>query len=141
MLAVTGKWGNRLVFLVKTGLIHLFMRKSVWTFVLCLGLAGCAKKETAAKKPDIDNNSSGNPITAPVDYLGAVNKARKTAIKQIDLAAVQNAINLFNAQEERYPKDLNEMVQKHYLGQVPEVPAGQQLTYNPKTGEIKIVRQ
>jgi len=116
------------------------MKKTFWMFLLCAGLAACSKKE-AAKAPDIDNNSSGNPITAPVDYLGAVNKARKTVIKQIDLAAVQNAINLFKAQEDRYPKDMNELVQKHYLGQVPQLPPGQQLNYNPKTGELKVVRQ
>jgi hypothetical protein len=110
----------------------------------CLGASllfiGCSKKESS-KTPDIDNNSSGNPITAPVDYLGAVNKARKTAIKQIDLAYVQNAINMFNAQEDRFPKSLDELVQKHYLGEVPAVPNGQKLMYNPANGEVKIIRQ
>jgi uncharacterized lipoprotein YehR (DUF1307 family) len=108
--------------------------------VCCAALLGCGKKEEA-KKVDIDNNSSGNPLTAPVDYLGAVNKGRKTAIKQIDLAYVQNAINLFNAQEDRFPKSLDELVQKRYVGQVPALPPGQRLDYNPTTGQLKVVSQ
>jgi hypothetical protein len=105
-----------------------------------LAMAGCTKK-TASKPVDIDNNSSGNPITAPVDYLGAVNKGRKMAIRTIDRAQVQNAIQLFNANEDRYPKDLNELAQKHYLQAVPVPPRGYQFVYNPANGEVKTVRE
>jgi hypothetical protein len=101
-------------------------------------LAGCGKKEQS--KNSLTNNSSGNPITAPVDYLGAVNQARKSAIGRIDIASMQNAINLFNAQEDRYPRDLNELAQKHYIQAVPQLPAGSRFIYNPQNGEIRIVR-
>src|SRR4051812_26235052 len=62
----------------------------------------CGKKETA--KVSLTNNSSGNPITAPVDYLGAVAKGKKFAEKQIDLAQLKQAIQFFQANEDRLPK-------------------------------------
>ena len=102
--------------------------------------AGCAKKEEPAAK-NLTNNSSGNPLTAPVDYLGAVNKARKSAIKTLDQAGLNNAIQQFYVVEERFPKDLNELAQKKYIGAVPEPPPGSRFVYNPANGDLKIVRQ
>ncbi len=102
---------------------------------------GCGKKQKTAEKNLLTNNGSGNPITAPADYLGAINQARKVAVKQIDLASLQNAISLFNGQEDRYPRDLNELVAKHYLQSIPELPAGSRFSYNPQTGELRVLRQ
>jgi hypothetical protein len=101
---------------------------------LCLLLAGCGKK-------DAKSTEGGNPLNAPADYLGAVSQAKKAAEKTVDAAAIQNAINLFHAQEDRYPKDLNELVQQRYLPRVPEPPTGTRIDYNPANGELKIVRQ
>lgn len=106
----------------------------------CLTLGGCGKKEQTAQKNLLTNHSSGNPLTAPVDYLGAVNQARKTAAGRIDIASLQNAINLFNAQEDRYPRDLNELAEKHYIQGVPQLPAGSRFLYDPRTGAIQISR-
>ena len=103
--------------------------------------AGCAKKEEAKQKNLLTNNGSGNPLTAPVDYLGAVNQARKTAVKTIDRASLNNAIQQFYAIEDRYPKDLNELAQKHYIQAVPELPRGSRFVYNPANGELRVVRQ
>jgi serine/threonine protein kinase len=75
------------------------------------------------------------------DYLGAVNQAKKYSEKAIDLAQLKNAIQQFNAMEERFPKDLNELVQQHYLVSVPVPPRGMKLAYNPQTGEVRIFRQ
>lgn len=104
-------------------------------------LTACAKKEEAKQENLLTNNSSGNPLTAPVDYLGAVNQARKTAIKTLDQAGLNNAIQQFNAVEERYPKDLNELAQKGYIQSLPQPPPGSRFVYDPATGELKIVRQ
>ena len=117
------------------------MERIVVLVALCLfSLAGCGKKDQASEQQRLTNNSSGNPLTAPADYLGAVNQARKSAVRRIDTASLQNAVNLFNAQEDRYPKDLNELADKRYIQAVPEAPAGSRITYNPQTGEIRIVR-
>src|ERR1044071_2820038 len=114
------------------------MTKELWVVGMALLLAGCGNKPKAA--PDIENNSSGNPVTAPVDYLGAVAKAKKTAIKGIDKAQLTQAIERFHAMEDRYPKDLNELVKEHYLAEVPAAPYGTKITYNPATGEVGFVR-
>ena len=111
------------------------------TLVLSLLLPGCGSKKEVSKEEMLTNNSSGNPITAPVDYLGAVNQARKSAVARIDIASLQNAINLFNAQEDRYPRDLNELAKQRYIQAVPTLPAGSRFDYNPQTGSIRIVRQ
>ena len=108
----------------------------------CLLFAGCAKKKESAKQENLlTNNNSGNPLTAPVDYLGAVNQGRKTAIKTIDHVSLTSAIQLFNAQEERLPRDLNELAAKGYIPAVPAPPAGSKFQYNPQTGDLKIVPQ
>ena len=106
--------------------------------LLAIGF-GCGKKETPA--PTTDNNSSGNPITAPVDYLGAVAKGKKVAEKQIDLVQLNQAIQMFQANEDRLPKDLDEVVAKHYLGAIPKAPYGMRIIYDPATGKVQIVKQ
>lgn len=103
-------------------------------FAAALAAAGCGKK-------DAKSTEGGSPLNAPADYLGAVSQAKKAAEKTVDAAAIQNAVNLFHAQEDRYPKDLNELVQQRYLPRVPEAPAGMKLIYNPASGEVKILRQ
>jgi hypothetical protein len=100
-------------------------------------VAGCGKKEEP-KKP-ADTTSSGNPLTAPVDYLGAVGKAKTTVSKNLDLANVSQAIKMFEAAEERLPKSLNELVEKGYLPKLPVAPQGQKLSYDANTGQIKVV--
>ncbi len=82
----------------------------------CTLLIGCGDKETPPKKVDIDNNSSGNPLTAPVDYLGAVNKAKKTAVKVLDVASVTQAIQTFHANEDRYPIGLIHLGRREQAG-------------------------
>ncbi len=110
--------------------------------VLCaagLVATGCGQKKSAQNL--LTNNNTGNPITAPVDYLGAVNQARKTALKRIDLASLQNAINLFNGQEDRFPRTLDEVVEKHYIAALRALPPGSRYEYNPQTGEVRAVQK
>src|SRR4051812_5891715 len=73
-------------------------------------LSGCSKSESAA--PSKPSGSSGNPITAPVDYLGAAAQGQKKAMKTLDEAGLNQTIQMFYAAEGRYPKDLNELVAK-----------------------------
>lgn len=116
--------------------------KALQTLALAaLLVTGCAKKDAATAEHLRTNNSSGNPLSAPVDYLGAVNQGRKKALKTIDHTALHSAIQLFNAQEERLPRDLNELVAKGYISTVPTPPAGSRFQYNPQTGDLKIVPQ
>lgn len=108
------------------------MRAMILTGMVLL-LVGCGKS-------DKGSNTSGNPVTAPVDYLGAVNKGQKAANRVADLAPVQQAVQVFYGQEDRYPANLQELVTKRYIAAVPEAPAGFKLQYNPQTGELKMVK-
>ncbi|SVC92119.1 uncharacterized protein METZ01_LOCUS344973, partial [marine metagenome] len=71
--------------------------KTNWitSLTLALGLCACGgtsetpKDETPEKE---ESTSSGNPLTAPVDYIGAVGKAKKVSEKRVNLANIQNAI-------------------------------------------------
>jgi hypothetical protein len=107
-----------------------------------LFLLGCGqKKESAAAKSTNSAASSGNPITAPVDYLGAVGAAKRTAVKVIDTAYLNQQILLFHEQEDRYPKDLKELVTMHYVNAMPSPPYGMRFDYNPETGQLKVVKK
>jgi hypothetical protein len=115
------------------------MKRSPLFVLVVAFLMGCSKQENTTAKKDPAPGSSGNPITAPVDYLGAVAKAGHHSEKVIDTTSINQAIQLFYAQEDRFPKDLNELVAKHYIGGMPPAPSGMGWSYNPQTGELKAV--
>src|SRR5512147_1157725 len=116
------------------------MKTSIFlTLVAGLLFVGC-KKEEPAKKPAGSSDAGGNPLTAPVDYLGAVGKAQKSATKTVSSAGLQQAIQMYYAQEGRFPKALKDLV-PDYVGQIPPAPAGMKYDYDPKSGVLKIVAQ
>ncbi len=108
--------------------------------ILAAGLVGCGKDATSEPASTTNRPTAGsNPLNAPTDYLGAVAKAQKGAVKTVDTASLNQAIQLFYAQEDRYPKDLQELVTEKYLPALPTPPAGMKFHYDPKAGSIKIV--
>jgi hypothetical protein len=98
---------------------------------------GCGKRDSASTSTN--TSSSGNPITAPVDYLGAAAKAKRAAEKTVDTVGINQAVSLFHVQEGRLPKTLNELVTRRYVGSIPPPPAGMKYDYNPQTGQVRIV--
>ena len=116
------------------------MRKSFIPLILMAGLfVACKKNNESSSGNNPPANSSGNPVTAPVDYLGGVAKAKKSADATLETASLNKAVQLFFAQEGRYPKDLNELVRPDYLSSIPAPPAGMKYDYNPKDGTLKVV--
>ncbi len=114
------------------------------TFLLLLGLtagllAGCGGKPAQPAPVATTNAPSGNPLTAPADYVGAIGRARKQAAKVVELVQVQQAIRQFQAAEDRYPKTLDELVKEGYLPALPRLPAGMKFDYNPATGQVRAV--
>lgn len=109
-------------------------------------LAACSKKEEkkAATPPpaqkESSSSSSGNPISAPVDYLGAVAKAKKTAGGTVNMASVNQAIQMFRVEENRNPNTLDELVSKGYLPRLPAPPNGMKFAYDPRSGQIRLTR-
>jgi hypothetical protein len=100
--------------------------------VLTVLLAGCGK-EPAKKEP------ASNPLTAPVDYLGAATRAQQHADKTIDLATLRQAIQMFQLEEGRLPKELSELVTAGYLPRLPAPPPGQQISYDAASGSVRVV--
>ena len=118
--------------------------KATFSLLLLGGLvlAGCGKKEGASASNSTNAPAaSGNPITAPVDYLGAVAKAKKSSEKTIDTVYLNKTIQEFNAAEGHYPKDLNELVTEKYLPRIPEAPYGMKIVYDASTGQVKVVQK
>jgi hypothetical protein len=106
------------------------MRNSIGLFVLgtALVISGCDKKEPAAKAP----------AQEPSGYLGAAVKAHKSAIKTVETASINKAIEMFEASEGRTPKTLDELVPK-YIHEIPAAPHGMKLDYDAKAGIVKVV--
>jgi hypothetical protein len=108
--------------------------------IAMLFAAGCGEKSSQPTQ-STNSASSGSPLTAPVDYLGAVAKAQQSAVKTVDTTSIKKAIDLFAADNGRYPKDLNELVAQKYMPQIPTPPVGTKFSYDPQTGEVKVVSQ
>ena len=126
--------------------------KANWFFVVAaaLLLAGCS--QSSSTKPAQGTNTvstgtnaepkydTGNPLTAVPDYVGAVVQAQRHAEKVIDVSYVNEDIQLFNASEGHYPKDLQEMI-PNYLAKIPPVPYGYKLVYDTNSYTVKVVKQ
>lgn len=110
---------------------------AVLPLVAGLFFAGCGRDEEA--KPAPSSTSGGNPLTAPADYLGAAIKGKQTTDKTLANAGLNQAIQMFYAQEGRYPKDLNELVSPDYLNAIPPPPAGMKYSYDAANGALKVV--
>src|SRR5215831_423284 len=119
------------------------MKASLFLAAGCsLWLAGCGQSsDTAGKSTNSAASSSGSPLTAPVDYLGAVAKGQQKALATVDTARLNQAVQQFNVEQGRNPKDLNELVKEKYLPQIPPVPYGSRLDYDPQSGQVKVVKQ
>ncbi|MFG6433459.1 type II secretion system protein [Roseateles sp. LYH14W] len=80
-------------------------------------------------------------IAAPryVDYL---DNARIVALKQ-DLFQMREALDKFHADQGRYPKTLEELVERRYLRAIPEDPVTQRtdtwLPVAPKNGDTAVI--
>src|SRR5437899_9964296 len=105
-------------------------------------LAGCGQDSSkSAGSPTNATSSSGGVLTAPVDYLRAAGNAQKSAIKTVDTASLNKAIQMFNVEKGRYPKDLNELVQEGSIAQIPPAPAGMKLVYDADSGKVSVAPQ
>ena len=109
--------------------------------VSATALTGCGQKASQPTAKTTNAPVAGdNPVTAPVDYLGAISKAKTASEKTIDTVSLNQAIQLFNAQEGRFPKDLNELVKEQYLPRLPQAPYGMKILYDAAKGEVKVVK-
>jgi uncharacterized lipoprotein YajG len=115
------------------------MKTLLLPLVGLLLVAGCGPSSATATKPTNAPAAGDNPANAPADYLGGLAKAQKSAVRVVDTTSLNQAIQLFNVQEGRFPKDLNELVTEQYLPRIPEPPAGMKITYDAVKGQVKVV--
>ena len=117
--------------------------KTIFCFSLAasLFLVGCGESSDKPGQPTNGAASSGNPLNAPADYVGALGKAKQTAVKTADVTTLNQAIQMFNVDQGHNPKDLNELVEKKFILKIPDAPYGMKLDYDATEGKVKVVPQ
>lgn len=119
---------------MKTFLAHALLLCIFFSF-------GCRKQDNPPPPPTVPRAAGENLSSAPVDYLGKAAKAEQAMEKTVDTASLNNAVQLFNAQEGRYPNDLNELVAKNYFSKLPTPPFGTKLQYDSAEGKVAVVKE
>jgi hypothetical protein len=112
--------------------IPVYLSMLVVTF-----LTGCGNDSS---KP-AQTNSGSSPLDTRGDYLSTLAKGQISAVKTVDTAALNQAVQMFNVQEGRFPKDLDELVKSKLIGEIPAAPAGMKIVYDSTTGQVKVVNQ
>jgi hypothetical protein len=112
-----------------------------FAFAASLLVAGCGEKSTTTAGGTNAASSSVSPAAAPAAYLGAITRGEQNAIKTVDTTSLDKAIQLFNVDHGRYPKDLNELVTEKYMPQIPTPPYGTKLDYDVNAGRVTVVKQ
>jgi hypothetical protein len=108
----------------------------------CLLQVGCGQSSNQPPAQPTNSAAAGSsPLNAPADYLGALNKAHQTAIKTVDTASLNEAIQMFNTENGRNPKDLDELVEGKFITKIPAAPYGMKIEYDATTGKVKVVKQ
>jgi hypothetical protein len=113
----------------------------------CLSLAasllllGCGESSNPPGQPTNAAAGGSSPLSAPADYVGALGKAQQAAVKTVDTTSLNQAIQMFNVENGRNPKDLNELVEKKFIPRIPEAPRGMKLEYDAAAGKVKVVKQ
>jgi hypothetical protein len=114
-------------------------------FCSCLAaslfLLGCSGSSDEPARPTNATAAGSSPLSAPADYLGALGKAQQTAVKTVDTTSLNQAIQMFNVENGRNPKDLNELVEKKFIPRIPAAPYGMKLEYDATAGKVKVVKQ
>jgi len=100
-------------------------------------LAGCGDKSGSGSSGTNSTSSATNGFGGYVNSLG---QAQKSADKTIDVSYLNQAVQLFNTQEGRYPKTLEELT-PNYVAKIPDLPAGYKLDYDATKGEVTVVQQ
>jgi hypothetical protein len=103
-------------------------------------LAGCGEKSSPPPTATNSTTSGSTPASAPADYLGALGKAQQTAVKTVDTSSRNQAIQMFNVDKGRYPKDLDELVTEKFIPKLPPAPYGMKLVYDATNGMVKAVK-
>jgi hypothetical protein len=114
---------------------------SLVAFASLIVLTGCGGDNSHQTAASTNSASSGNPLDAPGDYLKALGKSQQSAVKTVDTTSLDKAIQMFNVDQGRNPRDLNELVEKRYIPKIPDTPYGMKLVYDANSGSVKVAPQ
>jgi hypothetical protein len=123
---------------IKRGYVAAFL----WAFAF-----GCGKSDQSNQSPTnslaaATVNVITNQQTAGKEieqYGHTLAQAKKKAIVQTDFISVDRAIQAFQADKGRNPENLDELIKEKFLPRLPDLPAGKAYSYNPETGQVKVV--
>jgi len=107
--------------------------------LVALLLTGCGQSTAPDQKPQ--PAADGNLVSAPTDYLKSTAQSQQRAVKTVDLAALNKAVESFYIQEGRFPKTLEELQEKNYLRTVPPVPSGMKFNYDATNGVVTLEKE
>jgi hypothetical protein len=122
--------------------------KMTFLILLIAGMfaAGCGKSSSSKSPPGTPVKPTSQPTNTAAaaqpagGYLGALVQADKYAVKTIDVSFLNQAVQLFNTQEGRLPKDLNELV-PNYVAKLPAAPYGSKIVYDAASGVVTVVKE
>ncbi|MGO8838591.1 MAG: hypothetical protein ACLQAH_13225 [Limisphaerales bacterium] len=106
-------------------------------------LAGCGKSNSSSPPQATNSSATTNAVESARPsggYLGALMQADKHAVKTIDVSYLNQAVQLFQTQEGRLPKDLDELV-PNYVAKLPAPPYGYKINYDATSGLVTVVKQ
>lgn len=114
--------------------------------VALIPFAGCGKKEPAsqstpppAPSDGMRTNQQDSTGQALEKYGRTMATVKKSTEVKMDLITVNNAILAFQADRGENPSSLDELVTEKFLPKLPPLPSGKKYSYNPQTGEVKVV--
>lgn len=129
-------------------------------FVVCLALAGCMKKLRDDVKPtgsiigkktqDIQefDPKAGRKVSeskvVATDPLSAPLQAYGPMLEQISKSYIEHALNLYNAEHGKFPKDHKEFMEKIIKAnniELPVLPRGMQYQYDVKEHKLVVVER
>jgi hypothetical protein len=113
---------------------------SLISVMVGLFIVGCGNNSSKSAS-GTNSASGGSLVTAPVDYLDAAAKAKQKTVKTIDTASLDKAIQLFNVEKGRNPRDLNELVSEKFIKEIPASPYGTKIDYDANSGRVSVVKQ
>src|SRR5580658_2843000 len=104
-------------------------------------MGGCGKEQDSPPPAAAPAPAAATPANAPAGYVGALARGQQVAVKTIDVTALNENVRLFNVQEGRNPKDLNELVTKQYIPLLPTPPNGFKLVYDAVEGKVSVAAE
>ena len=110
------------------------------SLLAALTLTACGDKQGASGGT---TNSIANPKpqNALGDYGSALANGQNRAVKTVDLSSLNQAVAMFNVDQGRFPKTLDELVQKQYMTKLPAPPRGMKIVYDAAAGKVSVVNE